>query len=450
LQKKHSILIIDDEINILKALKRILSVDDYEVIITINPLEALELLKTNNFDIIISDQRMPVMSGLKLLNQAKSISPKTKRVLISGFLDHKQPEDFVNYAEIISYITKPWIDEELRLTIRSILKMKTLEEENEKLIENIQKQNEELEAKNILLVGNIKNKKNQIDFVQKIIETSKIQLKTINRFLYIINSSTSIKETFSSLFSTIYNIIKFEEIGAVYSTPFEEKIKNDYQILNVLKNKRTLVRYRLKSPINNIKNILLKKSKMIVIQDLDRSRLYSQFNDCFVTPDIKQIIIVPLFNRDNEKKQFIGFIFLGSREKNFFQSSKLSLFTELLTILANTISEMIVFELIKDGGTQWEETFDAIQDPLILINKNFTVLRANHAAIKLSRTYIKNLIGKKCHNLFASRETQCENCPLLSEEHLGRFIDSTNERYYNVKSFKINDNYLIYYKDYTI
>ena len=145
----------------------------------------------------------------------------------------------------------------------------------------------------------------------------------------------------------------------------------------------------------------------------------------------------------------MGFIFLGSRKTTFFQSSKISLFTELLMVLANTVSEMIVFEHIKQGGTQWEMTFDAIQDPLILVNGQYIILRANHAAMRLSRTQIKNLIGKNCYKLFAGSEKPCESCPILSKNTSGLFVDHENNRFYNARMFPIGDNFLIYYRDTT-
>jgi len=425
-----------------------LSCPEYNILTTNNPYEAIEVLKKSPVDILISDQRMPVMPGLVLLKEAKKISPDTKRILISGFSDHKSPEEFINLGEIVSYFSKPWVDEELKLLIHSTLERKDLENKNKLLLNNIKRQNKELELTNTLITSNIKSKRKQIQFVQNLIETSKLQLKTINEFLYIINSSETIKETFTSLFSTIYNIIKFEEIGAVYSGYTHDR-PDDFQTLNVMKNERFLLRTSINAPLEAIQKMFLERHRMIVIQNFEKSYYYSMFRDCFLNLDIRQVIVLPLFNSDDEKRQFMGFIFLGSREQNFFQSSKLTLFTELLTVLANTISEMIVFERIKEGGTQWEETFDAIQDPLILINRQYTILRANRAAIKLSKTYIKNIIGRTCYKLFTGKNAPCENCPLHSEAAQGHFDDTDSERYYNVKSFPIGDNFLIYYKDYT-
>jgi len=448
LSKKYNILIVDDEPFVLRALKRVLHANNLNILTTINPQEAIEILKSHNIAILISDQRMPIMTGLELFTYAKEISPDTKRILISGFSDHKSPEEFINYGEIISYISKPWVDEEVKLLISSTLEMKELEEKNKTLLGSIKKQNIELENANTLLTTNIKSKRKQIQFVQNLIETSKLQLKTINEFLYIINSSDSIKDTFTSLFSTIYKIISFEEIGAVYSSYIYTK-QDNFQILNVMKNERAMVRDMPISQLKIIMNSLINESKMHVIQNFQRSKYYESLKDCFVNPDTKQVIILPLINRDMEKRQKMGFIFLGSQKTNFFQSSKLGLFTELLTVLTNTISEMIVFERIKEGGKQWEETFDAIQDPLILINNQFIILRANQAAFKLSRTYVKNLIGKKCFRVFARSKKQCENCPLHFETSLGNFVDRSNNRFFSVKAFPIADNFLLYYKDST-
>lgn len=108
------VLLVDDEEQILRALRRTLELSDYEVRTTTNPSEALRLLKEAPPAILVCDQRMPQMTGLELLLKARQISPRSVRILISGYSDIDVVISAINGGQIFQYIDKPWNDEELR------------------------------------------------------------------------------------------------------------------------------------------------------------------------------------------------------------------------------------------------------------------------------------------------------------------------------------------------
>jgi DNA-binding NtrC family response regulator len=113
---KPKILLVDDEERIFRSLSMLLRTQ-YQIFATSDGHEALKILRQENIHVIISDQRMPIMSGTELLRQARDIAPDTIRILLTGYSDADAALDALNDGEIFRYINKPWGPKELRETI---------------------------------------------------------------------------------------------------------------------------------------------------------------------------------------------------------------------------------------------------------------------------------------------------------------------------------------------
>lgn len=109
-----TILLVDDEENILRSLKRIFMDQDFRILTTTSPFDALELLRTHVVSVIVSDNLMPGMSGIDLLQKAKFISPESVRVMMTGYADVQAAIDAINKGEVFKFLTKPWDVEEFR------------------------------------------------------------------------------------------------------------------------------------------------------------------------------------------------------------------------------------------------------------------------------------------------------------------------------------------------
>lgn len=113
---KPKILLVDDEERILRSLSMLLRTQ-YQIFATSDGNEALQILRQEKIHVVISDQRMPIMSGTELLRQARKIAPDTIRILLTGYSDADAALDALNDGEIFRYINKPWGPKELRETI---------------------------------------------------------------------------------------------------------------------------------------------------------------------------------------------------------------------------------------------------------------------------------------------------------------------------------------------
>ena len=121
--KERTLLLVDDEENILRSLTRALRRDGYQILTATSAREALELLGKNDVQVIISDQRMPETSGTEFLSRVKQMYPETVRMVLSGYTDLTAVTDAINRGAIYKFLTKPWNDDELRVQIRDAFRI---------------------------------------------------------------------------------------------------------------------------------------------------------------------------------------------------------------------------------------------------------------------------------------------------------------------------------------
>jgi len=128
-----SLLFVDDEDNVLKALKRIFLEENYKIFTALSAKDALDVMEREKIHLVISDHRMPGMTGTQLLKEIKQKWPETIRIMLTGYADIQSVMGAVNEGAVYKFITKPWNDEDLRLTVSLALQQYVLIQENRKL-----------------------------------------------------------------------------------------------------------------------------------------------------------------------------------------------------------------------------------------------------------------------------------------------------------------------------
>ena len=114
----RTLLLVDDEENVLRALQRVFRRDGYRVLSASRVQEAFELLASNEVQVIVSDQRMNDVSGTEFLGRVKELYPRTVRLILSGYTDLATVTEAINKGAIYRFLTKPWDEEDLRHHIR--------------------------------------------------------------------------------------------------------------------------------------------------------------------------------------------------------------------------------------------------------------------------------------------------------------------------------------------
>jgi diguanylate cyclase (GGDEF)-like protein/PAS domain S-box-containing protein len=143
-----TLLLVDDEPNIVAALKRLFRRDGYAILTANSGAQGLEVLANNRVDVIISDQRMPGMTGVEFLRTAKISYPDTIRIVLSGYTELQSVTDAINEGAVYRFLTKPWDDEQLSEHIHKAFEHQGLLEENRQLDIKIRRANQELVAAN--------------------------------------------------------------------------------------------------------------------------------------------------------------------------------------------------------------------------------------------------------------------------------------------------------------
>lgn len=141
-----TILLVDDETNILRALKRALKREDWNVITYDNPAQALEELALTPIDLVLSDYRMPQMTGVEFLSDFKAMQPDAIRLILSGQADLQGLLDAINAAEVYRFILKPWNDTDLIITLKNALDYQRLQRENRELADTVRNQSRAIKA----------------------------------------------------------------------------------------------------------------------------------------------------------------------------------------------------------------------------------------------------------------------------------------------------------------
>jgi two-component system response regulator HupR/HoxA len=149
-KNKNALLLVDDELANLQKLQRTF-VDQYEVHSAQSGEKALEILRKTAIDAIITDQRMPNMTGIELLEISQNISPNLARIILTGFTEVNDLIAAINTGKVHRYITKPWEPDDVRLAVQDVLEKVELVRENERLAAELKAANEKLQAENIIL-----------------------------------------------------------------------------------------------------------------------------------------------------------------------------------------------------------------------------------------------------------------------------------------------------------
>lgn len=138
------ILCVDDEPNVLNALKRFFMDEDYIILTASSGEEGLQTLEKEDVQVVISDYRMPGMNGVEFLKKVRELRPHTVRLVLSGYADTASIVAAINEGQIYKFLPKPWNDDDLKVTVLNALERYSLYKKNRELSSELQAKNEEL------------------------------------------------------------------------------------------------------------------------------------------------------------------------------------------------------------------------------------------------------------------------------------------------------------------
>ena len=168
----HSLLLVDDEENILNSLKRTFRKEQYKIVTAKSGMEGLSVIGKEKISLVLSDHRMPGMEGVEFLNEVRQKSPDTIRMMLTGYADMQSVMNAINHGEVYRFITKPWDDEEIRFIVRDALRHYDLIDENRALQTLTHRQNIELKDLNNNLEEKVAERTKEVEVLYKDLEHS--------------------------------------------------------------------------------------------------------------------------------------------------------------------------------------------------------------------------------------------------------------------------------------
>ncbi len=143
-QEKIKMLYVDDEAHNLTSFKATFR-KDFKVHIAGSGAEGLEIVEKEELHIILTDQRMPNMTGIEFLEKAQVINPEPIRILITGYTDINAVVDAINKGQVYRYLNKPWNEGDLKATMEKAYEVYSLRRQNRELLDKLARANNQLE-----------------------------------------------------------------------------------------------------------------------------------------------------------------------------------------------------------------------------------------------------------------------------------------------------------------
>jgi len=235
--EKFNILYVDDEESNLQGFKSIYF-KEHNVLTATSAIEALEILAKNEIHIIITDQKMPQMSGVEFLNKVVVKYPDPIRIILTGYSDIEVIINAVNSIGIFRYLTKPWNISEMNQTIGQGLETYKLRLENKKLLSDLKMVNDGLEEKVRQRTEEVLRQKNDLQVKRQEVQKQAKKLRALNKTLKQLNESLETKVSDRTSELEVRNI----------ELKMKNKILEEYAFVNA---------HKLRSPVATVLGLVM-------------------------------------------------------------------------------------------------------------------------------------------------------------------------------------------------
>ncbi|MBQ4646286.1 MAG: response regulator [Candidatus Gastranaerophilales bacterium] len=353
MDKLGKILIVDDEAMVTKTLSMLLGLEGFSHVVAFNnPNEALEYLKENEIDLIISDFIMPEMNGINFLENAKKLQKEVSTILLTGYADKENAIRAINEIGIFKYIEKPWDNNNLIINIKNALTQTRLKKELDKKIEELEIANKKLENYSKDLEETVQ--KRTLELMQAnsklnaVITNCADGIILFNQDLKITDLNTAAIDLFGQSKKELLSKNLFElvvsESKQFCSTDLKSKTNiflRNYYLINYKKDIKIPVEISI-APATDDKNNFY----VAVIRDCTYQKETERLRDDFIatlTHDLRTPLLATISGLDFVLDKSLGEI--NEKQNNLFEAMKKS--SEDMLGLVNALLEVYRYEAGK-------------------------------------------------------------------------------------------------------
>jgi len=378
-EKKYTILYVDDEESNLRIFKNTFR-RQYNILTASSGLEGLSLLEKGDIDLILTDQRMPGMSGIDFLKKAIDKFPELNRILVTAYSDYDILREAVNELKIFQYVEKPWKEDDIKSTIDSALEIHRLKMENQKLTSILLASNDDLKRMNEELNEEIdKHKLTQIELIRE-----KENAENSNRLksAFLANMSHEIRTPMNSIMGFM-SLLEEQDLPGETKKDFMGIVqKSCAQLLHIIDDIIDI------SKIDS-GNVELKKVQFSVNELLEKIYKLFKLNAKDIGFELKSLLPVDCSKVYNDavKLEQILVNLIGNAFK-FTHSGHVILSVEVVK------GEILFY--VKDTGIGIsEENFDMIFDRFSQVESSTKrKYGGNGLGLAISKAYVEKMGGK--------------------------------------------------------
>jgi two-component system NtrC family sensor kinase len=416
-KSQPKILFVDDEESILAAARRLFRGKPIDVLTTSSPHEAMRLLETEDCWVVVSDYRMPEMTGTELLEQVKKKSPHVSRLMLTGFLELPIVQEAINRASVFRFITKPWDETDLLLGIDTAIQHSGRQRTNARLIHEISAQNHRLEEFTQNLETEVLKRTQGIDESKQLAESKQRLVRDLTSFVKNLSTVNNVP----ALYEVIYHEMrKFSGV----SVPCYMLVMDGsgggrlYWIQS-----RTLHERHLHHLPKHFHSLSVRTSS-----SEDKKWWCEQ-----TKKECHELVAIPVRARETHTSQPAAILFSEHSLESAQLIEFLDRITERLQPVSIVLDNILLREQLVAATRQWEATFNGFNDPIAVVDNHERVVRANSGFFREG--------VQRCHEMLDGRLDMCENCPMpqaiQTGEPASNLVRTSKNKTYRVHSYPI-------------
>ncbi len=363
------VLFVDDEESILSAARRLLRGRNIEIITATSPLEALEIMTKEDCWVIVSDYRMPEMTGTELLESIKRKFPHVTRLMLTGFLERPVIKEAINRASVFRFITKPWDETELILGIETAIQHSGRRKTNSQLVHEIGVQNQLLEQLTQNLESEVNKRTQGIQESKTLAESKQRLVRELTAF--------------------VKNLSRVEDVSELYDVVFHEMrkfhdVSEPYLFLLEGQKKSRLIWRSSRNIREKVVNQIPKHFHSLSVRTSSPDDLIWWKQN--VKKQCRSLLAIPIRARETSSTQPVAVMMVEHGLAANALTLLLDRITERLQAVSIVLDKILLREQLVMATQQWEATFNGFNDPIAVLDQQDRVVRAN-------KTYLKTFSG---------------------------------------------------------